>query len=875
MKKTPTLCMLMACMALTIPTVARAASGSVTWQVIGASQATEELVTLQLDIAPIADPDAGDNIEIVFAHPHGSDFEPALSGSPATSTIRLPATCSPDTISQIYDNFATVSGYDFTGDGIPESGEWIRWEPWTSGPDVVEDFLQIDCETILEDEDLPGGAVRYVFRIGRSSAVGSVNETWQISVASGSSGQFLQGCLTADPGNTSDSGFDAYIATLPGEERPGDGCLEEEPPVSAVLVLDKSGSMTEVPSGWGRSKMSVMETAIGDLLGVWQLRHPFDTPMSFRDRVGIRYFDSMASNPPSGPTGLSVIAPSAGTDQFDPWLGSNFAMPGGSTSIGAGVEAGLNLLDTAPMDHRRTMVVVSDGKENAYPNVACEEVDRSIPADADYPFDYRCALTFAPDDGRPDMPIIDRVDRISTITVGTPGTIEPFINQALAQSTGGIYLGDDLLDDAPSAGALLRLHFLGILEDYLQFNTIALTHIEELTASTTSTAETTFTVGTTAKTPTVSILVPENAYTSVRFTPPGNHEPIDAYGFDRITQELPPIAGQWRVRVSPYAPQFDVVPVAVVAMDDDDVVHAEFETRTLRPTPGDEIVLQTRLTGADDRPIAADADDVVAVDVRVPAQSIGDLLATYPAQQRDPSFVPDDAYSVVLAALEARRRAGDDSPLSFTLRRELRDDGNGPDDVAGDGIYSGSFFATAPGSYELSYDIRITQNEGLTFSRTETITIAVQPVPDPQETEFEDRVVDGVRLITMTPRTTGGYLVGPYWRNYFVADYEGNRLRFNDLGDGSYRLGLPENLEGPVEIGFYDGLTNVTDEVWRSGRISDLEVETLAGGGMRGDDFLWFVCAVDPDHDGRGGALLLLALLGLGVGTRRRRRANA
>ncbi|WP_440454327.1 tyrosinase family protein [Psychrobacter sp. ASPA161_9] len=179
-----------------------------------------------------------------------------------------------------------------------------------------------------------------------------------------------------------------------------------KPTVATVLVLDKSGSMAW-GAGDGRSRIEVLKDSAPvfvELLGD-------------EDGIGVVYFDNDAT--PGTPIEVAgalgsgsgrIAANEAITDQPSP--------PGGSTSIGSGIElASSELADLASGSYTHTaMVVLTDGHENRSP--------------------YISQLI---DDG-----IIN--DSVFAIGLGTAPQIRPAALEALTGSTNGYVLMTGTLD---------------------------------------------------------------------------------------------------------------------------------------------------------------------------------------------------------------------------------------------------------------------------------------------------------------------------------------------------------------------------------------------------------------------------------------------
>lgn len=129
---------------------------------------------------------------------------------------------------------------------------------------------------------------------------------------------------------------------------------------AAALVLDHSGSMTE-DRGDGVSKIQSLREAASIFVDV----------MLEGDGVALVRFNQTADL-------LAGVTPlGAASDPFDPGrsniksiVNGNQLDPGGSTSIGAGIQSGRQALNAAPAFDVDSLVVLTDGMENTAPFIA-------------------------------------------------------------------------------------------------------------------------------------------------------------------------------------------------------------------------------------------------------------------------------------------------------------------------------------------------------------------------------------------------------------------------------------------------------------------------------------------------------------------------
>lgn len=210
-------------------------------------------------------------------------------------------------------------------------------------------------------------------------------------------------------------------------------------PFDLVLVLDKSGSMNELPPGAvdGANKAAILKSALNAFIVQWrQLDAPtFDEETGMltgvensEDRIGVVFFDSTATGQmPAGaepPANFFVLRGPGPSDPAHPWSAVNTVIqaltPGGATSIGGGINEGMRLWSNDP-DHDLTMVVVTDGKQNTAPLIG-ETADGF--------------LTLTPVSGLSDQ-LRRRFVPIQSIAFGVPTGVDQELLDKLALETNG------------------------------------------------------------------------------------------------------------------------------------------------------------------------------------------------------------------------------------------------------------------------------------------------------------------------------------------------------------------------------------------------------------------------------------------------------
>ncbi|MEZ4600111.1 MAG: M64 family metallopeptidase [Syntrophotaleaceae bacterium] len=205
----------------------------------------------------------------------------------------------------------------------------------------------------------PGGAMRpdgsYVFVIPPPGIEGVVEVQVLVGFTALETGE---GLVTTDVEVRTDAeNYDILPLTLKATVIP-------PPPIDAVLVLDRSGSMGD-PVGIGdRTRRQVAVEAAGLFVGM--LRE--------NQRVGIVRFNQQSENPGDV---LLDLADVGGDSQAQAWqvLESDALDPQGDTAIGEGMITGSDVLAGAAVE-KRALVVLTDGRQNT--GIGIEEARQTI-----------------------------------------------------------------------------------------------------------------------------------------------------------------------------------------------------------------------------------------------------------------------------------------------------------------------------------------------------------------------------------------------------------------------------------------------------------------------------------------------------------------
>lgn len=198
-------------------------------------------------------------------------------------------------------------------------------------------------------------------------------------------------------------------------------------PLDVVLVLDKSGSMADLPPDVGpgnmTTKVEILKPAVDTFVANWQMldQPTMDGGDWSGDRIGVVFFDSTATTQTlagADPPANFFVRRSSG---WNPVISDVDGLtPGGSTSIGGGINAGMQQWAADPA-HDATLVVVTDGMQNTAPLIE--------PTGSGF-------LGLLPLAGLP-QELRKRFIPILTIGFGTPATVDENLLRNIAFETAG------------------------------------------------------------------------------------------------------------------------------------------------------------------------------------------------------------------------------------------------------------------------------------------------------------------------------------------------------------------------------------------------------------------------------------------------------
>jgi hypothetical protein len=667
------------------------------------------------------------------------------------------------------------------------------------------------------------------------------DETWTLAVDGGQS-RLVNACLVSQDENTSalplcDGNYRVVPASEPFAEIGGLDAPEQvcRFGVEAMLVLDRSGSMgSPAPSAnpVGDTRMDALRQAVTaftatlDSVRTTAAGNGLSVPT---DRVGVAIFNGDAEPLPGLAPGLGMFdaALKAG---IDTQLAA--VAPGGVTSIGDGLIEGAGFLGGAGGDVRRLILLMSDGLQNTDQRVSV--IDGSIVTHG--------GGTACPQGAS--SPGCDALPNpgnygVCSVTTGLTTPVQDQINQAIALA------GDCFYQNSQVSIPELTEFFVGVLQSFLEAGTWQTLLTTAGAAAEGSPAAFSVPVTTTTLGVAATLSPRDGAFVCLEALAPGQTSGQRVCDTDTVTLQAAlgqlaagaatrDMGGDWTFRVeapraSPKAPAgFNLTVLA-----DDVGVHARAELQAGDFAPGEPIRVAVRLDDHGE-PLTGLTDLKLRLDG--PALTLGELMAGYTSQGDTPALADvDPANAAVQAAL-----AGDPA-IVLQEGSEIPLVENEP------GVYAADFALARFGNTNLLLDLRGEAPSAGAFQRQLKRTVFIKALPDPDATEVSAQVLtgpDGNRLaVQLTPKTKGGFPVGPGWQNYYWITAPGlEPFKLDDQLNGTYARTIAFAGDQPpaLSVHFIPGSVSIGDAVPVSELPSPLDASTVlvADVGADADDGL-------------------------------------
>jgi von Willebrand factor type A domain len=541
-------------------------------------------------------------------------------------------------------------------------------------------------------------------------------------------------------------------------------------PYDVVLVLDKSGSMSDLPPGAavGPVKADILKSAVQGFVSQWE---QIDAPVpggkdDSLDRLGVVFFDSAAAaqtlagaDPPA-----NFFLQRGGGNAWDAVINkANTLSPGSSTSIGAGVNEGMKQWKSDPKNDL-SLVVVTDGMQNTAPLIT--------PAGSGF-------LGLTPVSGLP-QELRKRFIPIQTIGFGTPAQVDEDLLRNMALETSGVsYIA---------------------INSSTMFDVFGMTLVALLKGNTASIG--TRTLDTiTGKGPTApqSVLVDrgvERVVFSLQWAPPlRNALDLEVFKSGATAVAAPtsakkqpqialqsfdkPAVGTWNVRVKRGLDQkLDPVPYTLNVFFKERSLDYRFSFDNIHAVTGDNLGIRARISW-DGKPLTGLPEGAIRVRIQRPQEGLGTILhGTRRDVASGPTVTP----------------AGDiQSPLDQKLasfKGQSLLERITPRDVAtialkevGKGVYAGTFDQTAiPGTYAFEATLDWDTERTGRVHREERLEENIAVKADPAKTTVD--VVQQqptVWTVTVTPRDRFGNYLGPGYASVIKARLRGEIGSITDV----------------------------------------------------------------------------------------------
>ena len=546
------------------------------------------------------------------------------------------------------------------------------------------------------------------------------------------------------------------------------------------------------------SKADILKSAMTTFVNQWlELDQPtMDGGEWSHDRIGVVFFDSVIA-----PQTLPGADPPAnffvqrGVPGPPPWnaviSSINSLTPGGSTSIGGGINEGMKQWKLDPA-HDLSVMLVTDGMQNTAPLIE--------PAPSGF-------LGLLPVSGFP-QELRKRAVPIQTIGFGQPAAVDETLLKNISLETAGV--------SYEPISAVTMFDALGMtLVALLKGNTasMAFVHHDTMTGGGPSAPQPVI-VDTSAQRMVVTVQwAPplREALDLAVFRPDGSAAAPDssrktAQSSIRTFNVRPSEAGTWSVRVTRGANK-DVksVPYTLNALFLERRLDYRISIDPARARTGDTLKLRA-VVAWDGKPLSGLPAGALRVRIQRPPESLGTILHGAAFKDRSNATTTTPAgdkltpYDRKLAAVTREdgllKRI---TPVDFATI-ELKDRGRG--------VYEGTFDQTSiAGTYAfetmLDWDERRTGH----VRRVERLEQLVRVKTDPATTDVKvTRVDTRTATIAVTPRDKAGNFLGPGYASLVQAKLRGEGRLTGPIDrdqSGSYvftAAGLPNNQAPDVTI---------------------------------------------------------------------------
>jgi hypothetical protein len=552
-----------------------------------------------------------------------------------------------------------------------------------------------------------------------------------------------------------------------------------------VLVLDKSGSMNDLPPGAnaGANKITILKSAVQGFVSQWEqidMGSPGFADYS-PDRIGLVYFDSTAhpqNLPGADPPANFFLQRGTAQNPPFPWdtiiSSVNALSPGSSTSIGGGVNEAMSDWKNDPKNDL-DLIVVTDGMQNTAPLIQ--------PTGTGF-------LGLAPVAGFP-QELRKRFVPLHTVAFGTPAQVDDQLLKSMSLETSGASYQDVNATD--------------------MFDTFGMTLVAILKGNTISviTRRRDTLTGAGPSTPS-TVLVDRSAQRvefSVEWPPPTRLAlDLDVFPPGAVTPAVPTSskhtaqasiqtfdigrafgAGVWTVKVRRGENKStEPTDYLLDVFANEKHLDYQYSLDNLRPVTGDTLNLHV-LIDWDGKPLTGLPDGAIRARVLRQPEAMGTIL--HNTRREGPTTNTTTPAGDILTPLDAKIASFKGQSLLERIT---------PKEVAvitlkdqGKGIYAGSLADTpVPGTYAFETIIDFDSEKTGHVHREERLEENVRLRADPGKTDVKLTTdASGITTLTVTPRDQFGNFFGPGYAPFVHARVRsGGKLR-SDVPDDTNQIG--------------------------------------------------------------------------------------
>jgi hypothetical protein len=514
-----------------------------------------------------------------------------------------------------------------------------------------------------------------------------------------------------------------------------------------VLVLDKSGSMSDFPPGAisGPKKHEILKSAVQAFVVGWQ---QIDAPVATgeewpNDRLAVVFFDHAVAAqtlPGADPPANFFLKRGAASAWDAVATNANTLNPGGATSIGGGINEAMKKWKDDP-DNDLTVIVATDGMQNTAPLIE--------PTPSGF-------LGLAPVAGLP-LELRQRFIPIQTIGFGTPEQVDEDLLRYTSFETSGVsYI-------AVSASTMFDV-FASTLVAILKGNTASLAEREHGTLTG---------KGPTAALPVIVDRSPQRVMFMVQWAPParealelevfppGAGSPAVPTSSAKTPQASlqtfdlkPGSGGTWKVQVKRGTNgSTEPVPYTLNVLFLERHLDYRLSVDKIHAGTGDKLTLRATIAW-DGKPLTGLPADAVRVRVARPAVAAGTVLREARVPDRINGSVKTPSGDIQ-SPYDRKVKAVRSVPLKEFATLTLKEQGRG--------VYAASFDDTSiPGTY--AFETTLDWNDPRTghTHREERLEHYVKAKADPAKTEVKITRPDArFASIAVTPRDRFGNFIGP------------------------------------------------------------------------------------------------------------------